>query len=56
MLDEVVILEIAGRITLGEGASYFRDLITRTVIKGDKWILLILARSVMLIAQGLANW
>ncbi len=39
MLDEVVILEIAGRITLGEGASYFRDLITRTVIRGDKWIL-----------------
>ena len=42
-VGDVTVMDAAGRITLGEGASAFRDRIREIVAKGDKKILLNLA-------------
>lgn len=42
-VGDVTVLDAAGRVTLGEGASAFRDAIRNFVAKGDKKLLLNLA-------------
>ena len=42
-VGDVTVLDAAGRITLGEGASLFRDMIRDLAVKGNKKILLNLA-------------
>ena len=42
-VGDVTVIDAAGRITLGEGASTFRDLIRDLAAKGDKKLLLNLA-------------
>jgi anti-sigma B factor antagonist len=42
-VGDVTVIDAAGRITLGEGASAFRDLIRDLATKGDKKLLLNLA-------------
>lgn len=42
-VGDVTVIDAAGRITLGEGASAFRDIIRELAAKGDKKILLNLA-------------
>lgn len=39
-IANVLVLEISGRITLGEGSSFFRDTLREVVNKGHKLILL----------------
>ena len=39
-VGDVTVIDAAGRITLGEGASSFRDTIRELAAKGDKKILL----------------
>jgi anti-sigma B factor antagonist len=39
-VGDVTVIDAAGRITLGEGASAFRDLIRDLAAKGDKKIIL----------------
>ncbi len=42
-VGDVTVLDAAGRVTLGEGASAFRDAIRSFAAKGDKKLLLNLA-------------
>jgi anti-sigma B factor antagonist len=42
-VGDVTVIDAAGRITLGEGASAFRDTIRDLAVKGNKKILLNLA-------------
>jgi anti-sigma B factor antagonist len=42
-VGDVTVVDAAGRITLGEGASVFRDVIRDLAAKGDKKILVNLA-------------
>ena len=39
-VGDVTVIDAAGRITLGEGASAFRDLIRDLAAKGEKKIIL----------------
>ena len=39
-VGDVTVVDAAGRITLGEGASAFRDIIRELAAKGDKKLLL----------------
>jgi len=39
-VDDVTVVDVSGRITLGEGSSIIRDTIRDLVSKGDKKILL----------------
>jgi anti-sigma B factor antagonist len=39
-VGDVTVVDAAGRITLGEGASVFRDLIRDLAVKGNKKILI----------------
>jgi anti-sigma B factor antagonist len=44
-VDGVTVLDLSGRITLGEGSVQLRDAIRDLISKGQKHILLNLARS-----------
>ena len=39
-VGDVTVFDCAGRITLGEGAAYFRDTIREVAVKGNRQILL----------------
>lgn len=54
-VGDVTVLDAAGRITLGEGASAFRDRIRELVAKGDKKILLNLAEVSYIDSSGIGE-
>ena len=54
-VGDVTVLDAAGRITLGEGASTFRDLIRELVNKGNKKILLNLSEVSYIDSSGIGE-
>ncbi len=55
-VDSVTVVDVSGRITLGEGCTQLRELIRDQLSKGNKNLLLNLAMSPTSIARGLASW
>ena len=55
-VDGVTILDLSGRITLGEGSVVLRDAIRDLLAKGDRNILLNLAMSATSTAPASASW
>ena len=54
-VDGVTILDLSGRITLGEGASAFRDMIRDLAAKGNKKLLLNLAEVSYIDSSGIGE-
>ena len=54
-VGDVTVIEAAGRITLGEGASAFRDQIRELGTKGDKKILLNLSEVSYIDSSGIGE-
>lgn len=54
-VGEVIVIDAAGRITLGEGSSTFRDTIKDLVTKGNKKILLNLADVTYIDSSGIGE-
>ncbi len=54
-VGDVTVIDSAGRITLGEGSSAFRDTIKDLVIKGDKKILLNLSEVSYIDSSGIGE-
>ena len=51
----ITVIDASGRITLGEGASSFRDLIRDLAAKGDKRILLNLSEVTYIDSSGIGE-
>jgi anti-sigma B factor antagonist len=51
----VIVIDAAGRITLGEGASVFRDMLRDLAAKGDKKILLNLGEVSYIDSSGIGE-
>ena len=51
----ITVIDASGRITLGEGASAFRDLIRDLAAKGDKRILLNLSEVTYIDSSGIGE-
>ena len=54
-VDGVTIIDLSGRITLGEGSSVLRDLVRQTVAKGNKQILLNLGDVTYIDSSGIGE-
>jgi anti-sigma B factor antagonist len=54
-VDSVTVVDISGRITLGEGCSQLRDLIRTEVSKGNKKVLLNLADVTYIDSSGIGE-
>jgi anti-sigma B factor antagonist len=54
-VGDVTVIDAAGRITLGEGSSTFRDTIKDLVTKGDKKVLLNLAEVSYIDSSGIGE-
>lgn len=54
-VGDVTVIDAAGRITLGEGSSSFRDTIRDLVAKGNKKILLNLAEVTYIDSSGIGE-
>ena len=54
-VGDVTVIDAAGRITLGEGASTFRDTIRDLAAKGDKKILLNLSDVTYIDSSGIGE-
>ena len=54
-VGDVTVIDAAGRITLGEGASAFRDSIRDLAAKGDKKLLLNLAEVSYIDSSGIGE-
>ena len=54
-VGDVTVIDSAGRITLGEGSSAFRDTIKDLVTKGDKKILLNLSEVSYIDSSGIGE-
>ncbi len=54
-VGDVTVIDAAGRITLGEGASAFRDLIRDLAAKGDKKLVLNLAEVSYIDSSGIGE-
>jgi anti-sigma B factor antagonist len=54
-VGDVTVIDAAGRITLGEGASAFRDLIRDLAAKGDKKLLLNLSEVSYIDSSGIGE-
>ena len=54
-VGDVTVIDAVGRITLGEGASSFRDAIRDLAAKGDKKILLNLAEVTYIDSSGIGE-
>lgn len=54
-VDDVTILDLSGRITLGEGSVVLRDIIRELVAKGDKKILLNLGDVTYIDSSGIGE-
>jgi anti-sigma B factor antagonist len=54
-VGDVTVIDAAGRITLGEGASAFRDMIRDLAAKGNKKILLTLSEVSYIDSSGIGE-
>jgi anti-sigma B factor antagonist len=54
-VGDVTVLDIAGRITLGEGSSTLRDTLKELIAKGDKKILLNLGEVSYIDSSGIGE-
>lgn len=54
-VDGVTIIDLSGRITLGEGSTVLRDLVRQTVAKGNKKILLNLGDVTYIDSSGIGE-
>jgi anti-sigma B factor antagonist len=54
-VGDVTVIDAAGRITLGEGSSVFRDTIKQLVVSGQKKILLNLAEVSYIDSSGIGE-
>ncbi len=54
-VDGITIIDLSGRITLGEGSSVLRDLVRQTVAKGNKQILLNLGDVTYIDSSGIGE-
>jgi anti-sigma B factor antagonist len=54
-VGDVIVIDAAGRITLGEGASAFRDMLRDLAAKGDKKILLNLGEVSYIDSSGIGE-
>ena len=54
-VGDVTVIDAAGRITLGEGASVFRDTVRDLAAKGDKKILLNLSDVTYIDSSGIGE-
>jgi anti-sigma B factor antagonist len=54
-VGDVTVIDAAGRITLGEGASAFRDLIRDLAAKGDKKLVLNLSEVSYIDSSGIGE-
>ncbi|HEX4232169.1 MAG TPA: STAS domain-containing protein [Bryobacteraceae bacterium] len=54
-VGDVIVIDAAGRITLGEGASVFRDMLRDLAAKGDKKILLNLGEVSYIDSSGIGE-
>lgn len=54
-VGDVTVIDAAGRITLGEGASAFRDMIRDLASKGDKKLLLNLSEVSYIDSSGIGE-
>jgi anti-sigma B factor antagonist len=54
-VGDVTVIDAAGRITLGEGASAFRDMLRDLAAKGDKKILLNLGEVSYIDSSGIGE-
>lgn len=54
-VGDVTVIDAAGRITLGEGSSAFRDTIKDLVTKGDKKVLLNLSEVSYIDSSGIGE-
>jgi anti-sigma B factor antagonist len=54
-VGDVTVIDAAGRITLGEGASSFRDIIRDLAAKGDKKLLLNLSEVSYIDSSGIGE-
>jgi anti-sigma B factor antagonist len=54
-VGDVTVIDAAGRITLGEGSSTFRDTIKDLVTKGDKKVLLNLSEVSYIDSSGIGE-
>lgn len=54
-VGDVIVIDAAGRITLGEGASAFRDMLRELAAKGDKKILLNLGEVSYIDSSGIGE-
>jgi len=54
-VDGATIIDLSGRITLGEGSSVLRDLVRQTVAKGNKKILLNLGDVTYIDSSGIGE-
>lgn len=55
LVDGVTIIDLSGRITLGEGSTVLRDLVRQTVAKGNKKILLNLGDVTYIDSSGIGE-
>jgi len=54
-VGDVTVIDAAGRITLGEGASAFRDMLRELAAKGDKKLLLNLGEVSYIDSSGIGE-
>ncbi len=54
-VDSVIVVDVSGRITLGEGCSQLRDLIREQLGKGKKHVLLNLADVTYIDSSGIGE-
>lgn len=54
-VDSVTVVDISGRITLGEGCSQLRELIRNEVAKGNKHVLLNMADVTYIDSSGIGE-
>ena len=55
LVDEVTVLDVSGRLTLGEGSSHLRDFVRHVVRRGDRWLLLNLGDVNFIDSSGVAE-
>jgi len=54
-VDSVTVVDVSGRITLGEGCTQLRELVRDQLSKGNKWILLNLADVTYIDSSGIGE-
>jgi anti-sigma B factor antagonist len=54
-VDSVTVVDVSGRITLGEGCTQLRELIRDQLSKGNKWVLLNLADVTYIDSSGIGE-